>query len=301
MEALFTPFLPAMTLLAAMFLPVSLVVAIVALQKRAERRDRRRSPLNDKLLHQAGAQARMKADEIGDDIQGRIVQLIVIGPLAMLAILLPRVQWSRLQFGWLEWVIGLGSITAILAITHQVVRLRRARRNWMDGMRAEIAAAQALDRLRANGCEVFHDVPTGKDFNLDHVVVGPSAVLVVETKSRRKPAKGMGSADVRFDGKRLTFAGGHWDEAAVSQAEAEAAWLSKYLQGETGQRVPVVPVVSLPGWFVRPLPVEQTSPAKAINPKRAYMLLQDRRPALHAAQRNRIVNALVKLYPEQED
>ncbi|MCA0393546.1 MAG: NERD domain-containing protein [Proteobacteria bacterium] len=300
MEALFTPFLPAITLLAALFLPVSLVVAIVSLQKRAERRDQRRSPLNDKLLHQAGAQARIKADEIGDDIQGRLVQLVVIGPLAMLAILLPRVRWSQLQFGWLEWVIGLMSLAAILAIARQVLRLRRARQHWLEGMRAEIAAAQALDRLRGNGCEVFHDVPTGKDFNLDHVVVGPSTVFVVETKSRRKPGKGLGSADVQFDGKQLVFAGGKTDDKSVRQAEAEAAWLSKHLQGETGQRVPVVPVVSLPGWFVKPLPVEQTSVTKAINPKRAYMLLQDGRPAMHPSQRGRIINALVKLYPELE-
>lgn len=301
MEAPLTPFVPAITMLALLFLPVLLVVAIVSLQKRAERRDQRRSPLNDKLLHQAGAQARIKADEIGDDVQARIVQLMVIGPLAMLAILLPRVQWSQLRFGWLEWVIGLMALTAILAIAWRVLRLRRARRYWLEGMRAEIAAAQALDRLRGNGCEVFHDVPTGQDFNLDHVVVGPSAVWVVETKSRRKPGKGFGSADVQFDGKRLVFAGGKTDDKAVRQAEAEAAWLSKHLHGETGQHAPVVPVVALPGWFVKPLPVEQTSPAKAINPKRAYMLLQDGRPALHPAQRTRIINALVKLYPQQED
>src|SRR5690606_7861451 len=235
MESILNAFLPAAIILVLLFLPLLSVVVVVYVQKQLERRNGRRSPLKEKLLHQAGAQARMKADALGDDVMERIVRLIVIGPLAMLAILLPRVRWWQLKFGWFEWVVGVGAVVVTVLLTRQILRLRKERRKWEEGMLAEIAAAQSLDRLRGQGCEVFHDVPTGKDFNLDHVIVGPSSVLLIETKSRRKPGKGLGSADVQFDGRKLVFPGGKFEQKPLQQAEAEAAWLAKYLQGETGQ------------------------------------------------------------------
>lgn len=57
----------------------------------------------------------------------------------------------------------------------------------------------------AEGGLVFHDIP-GEGFNIDHVVIGKSAVLAVETKSRKKPASaGKHSARVVYDGSRLSF------------------------------------------------------------------------------------------------
>lgn len=35
------------------------------------------------------------------------------------------------------------------------------------------------------------------------------------------------------------------------QAERQAAWLSKWLSSAVGSPVPVIPVLALPGWFVR--------------------------------------------------
>ena len=49
--------LPALILLALVFLPVGVVVTTVLFQKWKDKRNERRSPLTDKLLHQAGAHA----------------------------------------------------------------------------------------------------------------------------------------------------------------------------------------------------------------------------------------------------
>ncbi|QIL19797.1 nuclease-related domain-containing protein [Thermomonas sp. HDW16] len=291
--------LPAIILLALIFIPVGLVVATVLLQKRADKRSERRSPINEKLLHQAGSQARKKADALGDDLMERLMQVMLIGPMVMLVILLPRVNWSKLQFHWINWLVLVGALCWVLWLAWRILRLRTDRVKWLEGMRAEMAAAQQLDRLQAQDCYVLHDIPA-KDCNIDHVVVGPHAVFMVETKSRRKPGQGKASANMTYDGKALQFPG--WSETKpLEQARAQASWLSDYLRGETGEPVPVVAVVCLPGWYVQSGKEAYRSDVRVINPKMTALFIDaGNRPLLADAQRNRIVNALQKQYPEIE-
>mgnify|MGYP000447730379 CR=1 FL=1 len=51
-------------------------------------------------------------------------------------------------------------------------------------MMANIFVAEALAPLTVDGCRIFHDVPAAA-FNLDHVIVGPTGVFALETKTRR--------------------------------------------------------------------------------------------------------------------
>jgi homoserine kinase len=46
--------------------------------------------------------------------------------------------------------------------------------------------AEEINLLMLDGCRVFHDVPIEPYGNIDHVIVAPSAVYAVETKTRRK-------------------------------------------------------------------------------------------------------------------
>jgi len=55
---------------------------------------------------------------------------------------------------------------------------------WLKGSRAEREVGAALDLLRAEDALVFHDVELERG-NLDHVVVMPRGVYLVETKARR--------------------------------------------------------------------------------------------------------------------
>jgi hypothetical protein len=52
---------------------------------------------------------------------------------------------------------------------------------WRRGAEAERRTGRALDRLRKAGWIVVHDLPWGHG-NLDHVLVGPPGVFVVDTK-----------------------------------------------------------------------------------------------------------------------
>lgn len=292
--------IPAVILLGLVFVPLGIAIAAVLWQRRWEQRSDRRSPISERLLHQAGAQARQKMDALGDDMMERLAQLMLIGPLAMLVILLPRVRWDRLQFGWLNWLVIAGAAAWAAWLVRSLTQLRRRRRQWREGMLAEIAAAQQLDRLQAQGCFVLHDIPAG-DFNIDHVVVAPHAVFAIETKSRRKPGTGKASATVGYDGACLQFPG--WKETRpIEQARAIADWLAKYLRDETGEPVVVYPVVCLPGWFVTLGRGSAGAAVRVINPKMTSLFVDaGTAPLLAPAQRNRIVHAMSKRYPELTD
>ena len=297
MDAVFTALLPSIILLALIIAPMGLVLGVVLLVKRAEKRDARRSPLRDKLQHQAGAQARKRVDALGDSIMERLMLVMMIGPSTMLVILLPRVNWTKLQFGWINWLVVACAAALVGWLAYCILRLRKERRNWLEGMSAEIAVAQQLDQLQAQGCLVLHDIPA-KDFNLDHVVIGQTAVFMVETKSRRKQGEGKTSANVAYDGKVLKFP--TWSETKpLEQARAQARWMADYLRSETGETTPVVPVVCLPGWFVQLGKDAHRSDVRVINPKMTSLFVDaGSRPRLDTAHRNRIVNALYKRYPD---
>lgn len=289
-------FMPAVVLLASSLLPVLLAVGVATYLKRVEAREERRAPIKEKLLHQAGAQARKRAEDAGDEVSARIAMLMLVGPFVLLCILLPRVRWSALRFGWLEWGMIGGAALGIVFILRDLLRFRRERRAWLDGMRGEMATAQELDRLRMRGCEVFHDVPFERG-NIDHVVVAPAGVFAVETKWRSKRGKGSASAEVWFDGKALEFPGGRRDALPVEQATACARELSRYLGGTTGEPVSVVPVVALPGWFAKDRPGAGAGIARVVNPKMAGALLNTAAPPMAPAQRRRIVHAISERYP----
>lgn len=64
-------------------------------------------------------------------------------------------------------------------------RARQTRESWEAGAAGERAVAAALAELEAAGWRVLHDVhwPGRPRANLDHVVVGPGGVVVVDAKN----------------------------------------------------------------------------------------------------------------------
>jgi hypothetical protein len=56
-------------------------------------------------------------------------------------------------------------------------------RAWRRGARGERQTARLLDRLGHDGSRVFHDLAMpGSPANIDHLVVGPSGVFVIDSK-----------------------------------------------------------------------------------------------------------------------
>ncbi|CAN5444147.1 hypothetical protein BH09VER1_BH09VER1_54250 [soil metagenome] len=197
---------------------------------------------------------------------------------------------------------GMLTVTIIGAVIVVSIRLRkplREARRWQLGADGERHTAQAIQSLAAYGCEFFHDLAfkdaSGRVFNIDHVVLAPWGVLVIETKARRKAKdqKGPESAKVKFDGAALRFPG-FYDTAALDQVRANTRFLAKKLLDRTGEKVTCVPLISLPGWYVETLTAN--SEVIVCNPLQLWKHLAHRGdPVLDAAQRRRIGGYLNEL------
>jgi len=97
----------------------------------------------------------------------------------------------------------------------------------------------------------FHDIPGNGPWNIDHVVIGPSGVYVLETKTRarRKPTRKQLDQYVLYDGKVLQFP---WcyDRKAVKQVENNAKWVREFIADFAPKDILVQPIIVVPGWYV---------------------------------------------------
>lgn len=286
----FIPVLLVLVALAVGLLPVFFLVSWVWWQRR---HDARRSPLTDALMRLPGEQAQREADRLMDVADERMLIAVLIGPMILAVWALQKVGVRSIRFGITEVVL----LTSVLIVgvwsTWSMSKVLRARRKYLEGRAAERATAQAFASLVSKGCAVYHDIPADK-FNLDHVVLGPGAVFMIETKSRRKPAaRGKVSAAVKFNGEALEFPG--WRETKMlEQACAQTRWLSEHLYRKTGERVQVEPVLALPGWYVT---CSVPSPnVHVINPKMCNFMADGKGKQIPEPQRRRIMTAIEECY-----
>jgi hypothetical protein len=155
-------------------------------------------------------------------------------------------------------------VAVFAAVAQRRIRwLLDKRRRYRLGFEGERYVAAELNELMADGFRVFHDVPFDK-YNLDHVLVGPSGVFVVETKTRRKPIsdKGKKQYKVIFDGEALRYPTGR-DTDGLDQLRRNQQSLSKWLSAATADRIDARGILTIPGWWV-----EQTARAdvQCLNP-----------------------------------
>jgi hypothetical protein len=126
-------------------------------------------------------------------------------------------------------------------------------RAWKFGLRGEQAVAEKLmaSELAAAGYVCFHDLPCrkdGKEWNVDHVVVGPGGVFVLETKARarRKATRDQEESKVVFDGEKLQFP---WcvDWDVVGQVRRNAEWVRDVIKEFGPEEISVQPVIVVRG------------------------------------------------------
>jgi len=141
------------------------------------------------------------------------------------------------------------TVVAVVALSYAAWRfwvVRKQVRQLRQGRDGERAVGQFLERLRADGGHVFHDIP-GEGFNLDHVVISTHGIYAIETKTWSKPWP---DAKVVVEGDALKVSGEVPDRNPIVQATAAANWLEKLLLLSTDKRFLVRGVVVFPGWFV---------------------------------------------------
>ena len=110
--------------------------------------------------------------------------------------------------------------------------------SYFKGARGEEIVAVWLSAL-PEGYHVFHDVDVSGVDSLDHIVVGPTGVFVIETK--------FWSGSVISDGSSLLVNGRQPSRSPCTQVAGEVQALKAFLVGKMDDLPPVIPVVCFAG------------------------------------------------------
>jgi len=203
-----------------------------------------KSPIKNLPVRQPGQSTRERFAALFDDeIMPYFLAVVVTFSMALW-------EWARysIKSPPQPWTMTILLVVAVLVL---IIRIRKTiplARQLKLGAIGEEAVGQFLDeKLRPMGCQVFHDI-LGESFNVDHIVVGPTGVFAIETKTHSKPLKGL--CNVKYDGVNIAVNGATPDRDPVVQAKAEAKWVSDLLEQSTGRRFFVQPIVLYPGWYV---------------------------------------------------
>jgi hypothetical protein len=286
----------------SMVIPVAFVGLCLVIWRLWRRLDKRRSPLTFAITNLPGEYLRRQVAKHDDAFMESAALVVSVGPLFLSAWLLARVQaagidWGAIRFGWGDFILMAFALALLGWSAWRLTRHAKARRFILDGLQAELAVAQCLTPLIAEGAMVFHDFPTGKG-NIDHIVVGRSAVFAIETKWRRKPGyQGKDAARVQFDGRQLRFPA-RTESKPVEQAKYQAQWLEKFLASGVGSPVRVIPVLALPGWYVEQVNKVARPEVLVSNCHNAAFMVGDKfGPPMADELKSRIAHVLSEKYP----
>lgn len=275
---------------AGMAIPLVVFIGAMLYQRRSWQTQK--PPQQDKLLRPAGYSLGLRVEALQDQALDRL----------MLAGLFGVVSGGLAHFVGVQLAVGPTYIwgpALVLFFTFAGVSARYAYRafglitelrNVRLGLRGEQAVAEALHETADAGYRIFHDLPEDQLGNIDHVVVGPRGVFVIETKARRRRGSRNGKPEhvVSYDGKGLEFPCGY-DPETIPQAERQARWLTEFLSKRTAEPLAVEAVVAIPGWYVE---TKGNFPVKVMNAAYLARFLRGQSPKLAAAQVQRIVALL---------
>ena len=230
-----------------------LVAGLLYIWRTARRKER--PPEKFKLLRGPGETLRRRVQKADENLSlyvfgGAFAPLIIAWLVLLLAVRLPK---QLVPAGALVAIITF--IACLIISTTLLFAFLRRRRNDFIGYLGERSVAEHLEPLIARGYRIFHDVPAegrDKNFNLDHVVIGPTGTAIVETKIRRKKKGREGYEEhvVTYDGQRLIWP---WKDETwgLNQVRAEIDWLRKWIDQRTGIKTDVKAILAIPGWYVK--------------------------------------------------
>ncbi|MCG6658884.1 NERD domain-containing protein [Halomonas campisalis] len=226
--------------------------AVIVIALRNLHDARVRSPFNARPLREPGQALRDRLDRAF----GTLFLDGALGPIVTLAPLvygMGRMLFANQQ-NWIEWALyGALSTLLMLVFCFLLIRDFQHIRRIKLGLACELAVGQELERLirpEAHPYYVFHDVPTDSH-TIDHVVVTPHGIFVVETRARSRPLTAGGKEInlVTVERERLRFPG--WSERrALEKVHHDTRWLTEWLETQCGEAVPVRGVLALPGWEI---------------------------------------------------
>jgi Nuclease-related domain len=233
------------------YVPLGILFVALKWSDSREKSRGRRAQAPEKMLRPPGESLRKQAESLDRQIADQLIWLLGF-PVLVLIIYLAARESAPPAFT-LAWRIVLAvSLDAYALMAVGLVRRRRGHEKLRLGYHGERAVGEELNRLMLDGCRVFHDVPLSKDWNLDHVVVAPSGVYAIETKTqaRRKSGESQAADEVVYDGICLQFPNNAYDSKSPAQAYDHAERLAHMLSEDLNATVHVKPILTLPGWWI---------------------------------------------------
>ncbi len=237
--------------LALLLVPIFFLLSVVSYIKKKETRSRV-SPLTTDLLRAPGFSLQQKIDDINWDLMECLMMIPVLTAVVPMFVFL-QMKMADQQFTLISWILVIALI--IFGVAYYVRKLFKKMKklsHFRLGHACEIAVGQELEQVVRpvdRPYRVFHDIPF-EGFNVDHLVVSPNGVLVVETKGRSKPIdNGSKQFKVRVEGDALHFPR-HVEREPILQTRRNVKAVQAWLSDATGFDVPVGGVLVLPGWYV---------------------------------------------------
>jgi hypothetical protein len=204
-------------------------------------------------LRSPGESIWSKLDRTSQEITAYGVAVFAV-PLTLCTVYLSYLFFSRGSGEWTETVyLSCLCVGFLIFGGNKLRRLVNKRRHLQRVYAGLQVVAQEISQLMLSGHRVFHDFPTGQ-FNIDHIIVGPSGVYTVQARipSDLEPANGRGDPTVYLDGQVLRFHK-RVDTRTVSNAAFQAAWLANWLLTTSGIALRVQALLTVPGWKIQTL------------------------------------------------
>lgn len=244
-------------------------------------RRQERPPVSEKLLRSPGESLRRKIEVFDDRLLFHLVGTALIPLLVMVSGLWIIDHLSPTAHSW-----ALAGLMVLLAgvlylSAWWLIKILNQRRDHYLGYFGERVVGETLEELRTKGFRIFHGIPASEanpPFDIDHLVIGPSGIFVVETKTRRrqKGRPGFEEHKIIFDGQQLVYPWGE-DFHGLNQARDHALWLETWVVQVLGRRVPVQAILVFPGWWVEEHAV---STVRVANPKQVGSIVLRSGPVL---------------------
>lgn len=211
---------------------------------RKQRKPKTQSPIKDRPLPYAGDSAlEMMYRHIWMYTAGAVVVSMSVAMMLFFWMLAfgvrPPNPWFITVF-----LVGIAAIGAYFMRTHY-----RRSSDILFGIRGERAVAESLLQLTSHGYRVLHDIKLGAKQdspNIDHVLVGPEGVFVIETKMLRKRIDerqeiGVSGDDILVNGHKLP-------RSPIAQVRGSLRYITEEL-GPLARSCPIRGVVVFPGWW----------------------------------------------------
>ena len=247
LSPLFTSLIVALLFLAPLFF----ITGVAIYTRRLLSKDRV-SPLSSALLRPAGYSLQKSIDDLQSDLMEAFIAIPIMGCLVPLILLLNEKLFDNVV-GWGTWLLSGIAVVFILGYyIVNVIKIVKKLASYRLGLACEMAVGQELEQVirpANHPYRIFHDIQF-EGFNVDHLVVSPNGVFVIETKGRSKPVvDGKKQARVRLENDTLYFPMCS-EKQPLEQVRMNVRAVKKWLSESTGLDVPVAGVLVLPGWYI---------------------------------------------------